>query len=74
MIHGIYVKSKPKNKWQLFSVTVSAEVAMQDAQEAELKAKLEGNDNVKVAIQSFESSFHIPEYLSEVKNQTPLFN
>lgn len=74
MIHGIYVKSKPKNKWQLFSVTISPEVAMQDAQEAEQKAKLEGNDDVKVAIQSFDSSFHIPEYLAEVKDQKPLFN
>ncbi len=74
MIHGIYVRSRPKNKWQLFSVTVSAEVAMQEAQEAEQKEKLKGNDVFKVAIQSFDSGFHIPEYLSEIKDQKPLFN
>ncbi len=74
MIHGIYVRSRPKNKWQLFSVTVSAEVAMQEAQEAEQKEKLKGNDVFKVAIQSFDSGFHIPEYLSEINDQKPLFN
>lgn len=74
MIHGIYVKNKPKSKWHLFSITMSAEAAMQNIDDAKLQAKLEGYDNAEVAIQLFDSSFHIPEFMSEIKGQKPMFN
>ena len=69
MIHGIYVKTKPKNKWHLVSVTMSPEVATQDMKNAQQKAKLEGNDKLGVAVQIFDSTFYIPEFISEIKNQ-----
>jgi hypothetical protein len=68
------VKSKPKNKWHLFSVAISAEVANQYMQTAKTKAKLEGNDRAEFAIRIFESSFHIPEFMNEIKDQKPMFN
>lgn len=74
MILGIYIKNKPKSKWHLFSITYSPEIATQEASEAEKKAKLEGYDSAKVAIQSFESSFYIPEFMTEIKDQKPVFN
>lgn len=68
MIHGIYLKSKPHRKWHLVSVATSAEVAHNDIIEFEKKIKKEGNTEAIVAIQSFESSFYIPEFLSEIKS------
>lgn len=74
MIHGIYVRNKPKNKWHLFSVTMSQEIANNDLEEAKRKAKLEGHEQAEVAIKIFESAFHIPEFMSEIQNQKPMFN
>jgi hypothetical protein len=74
MIHGIYVRSKPKNKWHLVSVAVSPEAATQDVEELQKQAVLTGEEQAEVAIQIFESAFHIPEYLNEVKEQRVLYN
>jgi hypothetical protein len=74
MIHGIYLKSRPKSKWHLFSVAISVEAANYDVTEALKKAKLEGNDQAEAAIQVFDSAFYIPEFLSEVKTQKPMYN
>lgn len=74
MIHAIYLKSKPKNKWQLHSIVNSAEIANDDLIKALKNAKLSGLDQVEGAIQIFESSFYIPESLKEIKNQKLLFN
>lgn len=73
MIHGIYVRNRPKDKWHLVSVTMSPEVATHDVDEIRKQAKLTGNDT-EIAIQIFDSAFHIPEYLAEVKNRKPLYN
>jgi hypothetical protein len=74
MIHGIYVKNKPKNKWHLFSVAVSPEMANQELDEAKKQALLEGHDAAEVAIQIFDTVFWIPEYMDQIKEQKPLFN
>lgn len=74
MIHGIYVKTKPKSKWHLISITNSPEVANQDIKDAKIKAKLEGNDSAEFAIKIFDSRFYIPEFISEMTDQKPAFN
>lgn len=74
MIHGIYVKSKPKHKWHLVSVAISAEAANLEIESFKKEAIEKGNDQAEVGVQIFESSFWIPEYLDEIKEQKPLFN
>ena len=74
MIHGIYLKSRPKSKWQLVTVAVSAEIANQEIDDALKQAKAEGNDQAEVKIQTFDSSFYIPLYLNEVKEAKPMYN
>ena len=59
MILGIYLKSKPKSKWHLVSVSTSAEHANQEVNLFKEQATLNGYDEAEVAIQSFESSFWI---------------
>ncbi len=74
MIHGIYVKSKPKGKWHLYSLVASAEIANQEVEEAKKQAIKDGNEQAEAAIQTFDSAFWIPEYMDEIKDQKPLFN
>lgn len=74
MVHGIYIKSRPKAKWHLVSVAISAELAVNDLNDALDAAKLDGNDQVEGTIQVFDSSFYIPEYLSTVKEQKLMIN
>lgn len=74
MIHGIYIKSKPKNKWHLFSIALTAEAATSEVNEALKKAKKEGNEQAEAAIQIFDSILFIPELLSEIKSVKLLYN
>lgn len=74
MIHGIYVKNTPKSKWHLVSVAISPEAANFDVEQCQKQNKLTGRDDAQVAVQLFESTFHIPEYLDEVKDYKPLYN
>jgi hypothetical protein len=74
MIHGIYVRTKPKNRWHLFSVAVSQEIATQDLKTAKNKCILEGYDHAEVGVQVFDSGFHIPEFLNDIKNDKIMFN
>lgn len=74
MIHGIYIKNRPKSKWHLVSIVASPEAATFDMNEALNTAKLEGNEDAEVAIQIFDSAFFIPEYLDAVKEQKLLYN
>lgn len=74
MIHGIYLKSRPKGKWHLVSVAVSPEAANHDIDEVLKQAQLEGNDQAIATVQYFDTAFHIPELLNEVKEQKPMFN
>ena len=74
MIHGIYIKSRPKNKWHLVSIAISAEAASFEVNVWKKQAKLDGNDLAEVAIQIFDSAFYIPEFMTEIKQQAPSFN
>lgn len=74
MIHGIYMKSRPKAKWHLVSVAASPEAAQHDVNETLKQAIKDGNDQAEVVFQVFESSFWIPHYLDEIKEQKPMYN
>ena len=74
MIHCIYVKSSPKKNWHLVSVTVSAEAASKNMQDALVKAQKEGYENAEVGLQIQESNVHIPEIIKTIKKTTPMFN
>ena len=74
MIHGIYLKARPKAKWHLVSTTTSPEVATLDLEDFLKQAKLEGNDKAEVAAQLFESNFWIPEFLDEIKDHKIVYN
>lgn len=74
MIHAIYVKSRPKNKWHLVLVTMSPEAANFELDEQKKQSIIDGNDDAQVAIQTFESAFYIPEYVNEIKTHQALLN
>lgn len=74
MIHGVYFRSRPKNKWQLVSITISLEVAQQDIDDMLKQAYKEGNEEAEAVYQIFDSAFWIPHYLNEVKTQKPMYN
>lgn len=74
VIHGIYLKSRPKGLWHLVSVAISAEAANYEISETLKTAALQGNDRAEAAVQIYESAFHIPELLHDLKNQKPMFN
>jgi hypothetical protein len=75
MIHGIYVRNKPKGRWQLFCLTSSPEIATNELVKAKELASLEGYDDAEVGVQNFETRNNIPDFLKELKiNQKLLFN
>jgi len=74
MIHGVYLKSRPKAKWHLISLSISFEKAAKEVDQALNQAKLEGFEQAEATIQIFDSGFYIPEYLSNVKEQKNLLN
>jgi len=74
MIHAIYQRSRPKHKWHLVSLSMSAEAANMELETFKKQAVEEGNDQAEVAMQIFESAFWIPEYVDDIKDQKPLFN
>lgn len=73
MIHGIYIKNRPKGTWQLVSVALSPEAVQLDITNITKKAKEDGKE-LQVGFQIFETDFHIPEYLSELKDQKLIYN
>lgn len=74
MIHCIYVKNSPKKHWHLAFITVSAETAVKNMQEALTKAKNNGYEKAEVGLQVQESSEHVPEIVKKIKNAAPMFN
>jgi hypothetical protein len=74
MIHGVYLKSRPKGKWHLITVAVSPEAATHDIDEILKQAHREGNEQAEAVVQVFDSNFYIPELLNEVKPQKPMYN
>jgi hypothetical protein len=49
-------------------------MAAQDAHQIREQAEKEGNPLLQTAVQYFDSSFHIPEVLSEMKEQKSMLN
>jgi len=74
MVHGIYFKTKPKNRWQLFSIAISPEAAVKEVNDCKLQISSQGNDKAEVAVQIFETIFYIPEYMNDLINQPILYN
>ena len=74
MVHGIYIKTKPKGKWYLVSLADSAETAARDLENALKKAIKDGNENAEAGIQVFNSSFYIPQMLKQVAKDQPVYN
>lgn len=74
VIHGIYLKSRPKGKWHLISVAISAEAAQLEIDETLKQAQAQGNDQAEAGVQIYESAFHIPELLSNLKDQKIMYN
>lgn len=74
MIHGIYLKNRPKGTWHLVNIAASAEAAAHDLEAALKRAKADGNEQAEVVVQVFESSFWIPHYLHTVKENQPMYN
>lgn len=74
MVHGIYVKTKPKGKWYLVALASSAETASIDLENALKKAHKDGNEHAEVGIQVFDSGFYIPQMLKEVAKDSLVYN
>ena len=74
MIHGIYLKNRPSSKWHLVSLTSSPEAASWDLDQLKKQAISEGYEQAQVGVQAFDSSFHIPEFLNELKEYKPQYN
>ena len=74
VIHGIYLKSRPKGKWHLVSVAISSEAAEREIDETLKQAILQGNEKAECGAQIYDSAFHIPELLSELKSHKILYN
>lgn len=74
MIHGIYMRSKPKNRWHLFSVAISSEAANNEVDVCKKQALANGHEEAQVAVQIFDSIFWIPEYVDNIKEHKPLYN
>jgi len=74
MIHGIYIKNRPKGSWQLVSIAISAEAVNQDIHKITKQAQKEGKTDIQVGFQIFESEYNIPEFLKELKEQKLIYN
>jgi len=53
---------------------MSPEIASTNVDAILSQAKLEDNGDIQAKIQVFESAFHIPEFLSEIKERKLMYN
>lgn len=74
MLHGVYLRTKPKKKWLLMTTVYSAEEARRELDKYVDKAKANGNNQAEGAIQSFDTSFAIPEIITDIKPSKVLYN
>lgn len=74
MYHGVYLKTRPKSKWLLFSINASAEATAVNAEKALKQAKDDGYENAEVAVKIYNDINYIPEMLNEIKSQKILYN
>lgn len=74
MIHAIYTRSKPTHKWHLVSVALSQEIVSQDLDSLRKQAQLIGSYEQEAVVQTFDTAFNIPEYLTVIKERKLLYN
>lgn len=72
MIHGVYIRNRPKGIWYLMTVSASAEIAKQDKENVLGEALRSGNEEAQARIQTFDSAWFIPESLKEIKEDSKL--
>ena len=72
--HGVYLRMKPTRHWLLMTTVYSAEEAQRELDKYVDKAKADGHDKAEGAIQSFDSPFHIPEFITNIKRSKVLYN
>jgi hypothetical protein len=74
MFYCIYTKNKPKDKWHLFSIALSAEEISNNITKALQQAQSEGYEQAEAAFQLFETAEYIPHYLNQIKEQKIIYN
>jgi len=74
MILAVYTKNKPKDKWLLYSVAPSMELAKTHSKEAMRIAKIIGYENPDSVIQGYESPSSIPKILEKITPEKLLYN
>jgi len=74
MLLGIYLKSRPKNKWSLVSIATTSESAKVEMEDVLKQSQKEGNEKAEVNFQLFENANYIPHFLSEIKDQKLIYN
>lgn len=76
MILAVYTKKKTSDKWSLYALAESMEVAKKYKRTAVKKAKRIGFDEADSVIQGFETSANIPKNLDtkELKPETLFYN
>lgn len=74
MILAVYTKNKPKDKWSLYSLAISMEIAKEHSKEALKHAKDMGYDEPEAIVQGYTSAFDIPKVLEKVKPEKLFYN
>ena len=69
MIHATYVQLAPKGLWYLASVSSSAETIKKDKETLIAEAN-EKKKQINVAIQTFPTTWFMPETLKEIKEES----
>jgi hypothetical protein len=74
MIFAIYTRKTPKDKWHVVAMSINSEAAVKESDKLLQKALQIGNNQTEVAVQSFDSTLTIPEYLINISDQKLLLN
>lgn len=74
MICAVYIKNKPKDKWTLYSVAESMEVAKKKSRNAVRRARKIGFSNPESIVQGYESVHDIPKVLGHPKPEKNFYN
>ena len=74
MLHGVYIKRRPKSTWYLMSLATNLEKALKEVDKLLEKAKQEGNDKALVGIEVFDNAFYVPEIIKELSSQSQIYN
>ncbi len=75
MVHGVYRRASKTALWYLVSASASAETALKDKRLCIEEAQKEGKTNVEAGIRTYETSWFMPESLTELEeNDKLLYN